>query len=383
MKGWIFILLTFLLVSPARSQIDQTAFKENIKIKKAYKGKLYFGIQNYNLFKNNEFYNNIEPGFTIFGSVINASLKYYPTNTILVEGGIHLLTYYGSGKFDQVTPIIRVQYQPVRNLNIIFGKIARGLNHGYIEPLYRFERYFEDTPETGLQILFKSKHFDTDLYIDWRNYIYRDSFNEKEVFSLGWVNTIKFRDKSKAFQIDLPIQALLFHKGGQVDTTDIQAESFLNLAMGISFKYNFNGFISEAGATFYYSTYNNMPGENEPVFTNGNAVYPIIYAKSKWINIYLGYWNAYQFIAPLGEPLFSSVSRIDENLTFPERELFVFKLDFHYQIIPGAFIGVRYEGYYDILGTNIYENKSQYDSSFGVYINFTRDFFLTDIKKFK
>ncbi len=72
MKGWIFILFTFLLVSPAMSQVDQTAFKENIKIKMAYKGKLYFGIQNYNLFKNNEFYNNIEPGFTIFGSVINA-----------------------------------------------------------------------------------------------------------------------------------------------------------------------------------------------------------------------------------------------------------------------------------------------------------------------
>ncbi|MDX2445525.1 MAG: hypothetical protein QNK30_17150 [Bacteroidales bacterium] len=383
MKGWIFILFTFLLVSPAMSQVDQTAFKENIKIIKAYKGKLYFGIQNYNLFKNNEFYNNIEPGFTIFGSVINASLKYYPTNTILIEGGIHLLTYYGTGKFDQVTPIIRLQYQPVRNLNIVFGKIVGGLNHGYIEPLYRFERYFEDTPETGLQILFKSNHFDTDLYIDWRKYIYRDSFNEKEVYSLGWVNTIKFREKSKAFQVDLPIQALLVHKGGQVDTTDIPAESILNLAMGISIKYNFNGFISETGATFYYSSYNNLPGENEPVFSNGNAIYPIIYAKSKWINIYLGYWNAYQFIAPLGEPLFSSVSHTDENLTFPERELFIFKLDFHYQIIPGAFIGARYEGYYDILGTNIYENKSQYDSSFGVYINFTRDFFLTDIKKFK
>ena len=383
MKGSLVIFLSFLLLSPLAGQLDPTPFLNNLKIQKSDLGKLYLGLENYNLYKNNEYFNNIQPGFTIFGSAINASVKYYPSELFLIEAGIHLLTYYGTGKFNQVTPIIRVNYQPFQNFNVVIGNIYGGLNHGFIEPLYQFERFFEDTPETGLQLLYKSSHIDSDLYIDWRKYIYRNSYNDNEILTFGWVSKGKIFKEEKPLQIEIPLQILVSHKGGQIDTTNLRTESLLNLATGISIGYRFNSFISEVGASFYYASYQDISEKKEQLFDSGYGVYPLVYAKSKWLNLYLGYWNASKFIGPLGEPLFSSVSYIDENLAFPKRELILFKFDFRYNITRGLFIGVRYEGYYDILGTNINENISQYDFSFGVYINFTRDFFLTDIKKFK
>ena len=383
MKGWIVIFLTFILPIPAQGQLDQTAFQESIKIYPSDPGKLFLGIQNYNLFKNNEYFNNIEPGYTTFGSAVNASLKYYPTSTILIEAGIHMLTFYGTDKFDQITPIIRFQYQPFNSFNIIFGNIYGGLNHGLIEPLYRFERYMEVPPETGLQLLYTSTHFDSDLYVDWMNYIFRDNYSEKEKFTLGWINKAKLMNPERNLQVEFPLQILSTHMGSQIDTSDISVETLMNLATGAIIKYRFNSIISEVGAIFYYALYNDLSNEKTQSFDNGNAIYPLIYAKSKWLNVYLGYWNANNFIAPLGEPIFSSISHIDENLTFPKRELILFKFDFHHKITRGVFLGVRYEAYIDLLGTSIQENKTQYDFSYGVYINFNRDFFITDIKKFR
>lgn len=365
-------------------QLNQSSFHDNIQISQSDSGKLFLGIQNYNLFKNNEYNNNIDQGFTIFGSAVNTSLKYYPTSKILIEGGVHLLAYYGTGKLDRITPIIRFQYQPYINFRIVIGNLYGGLNHGFIEPLYRFERYIEDSPETGLQLLYTSNHFDSDLYLDWRQYIFRDSYSEKEKFTLGWNSKVKFLNPETPFQVELPVQILCIHSGGQVDTTSIPPVTLMNLATGAIVKYRFNNnIVSEAGVIFYYALYNDLSHEKNQIFKNGNAIYPLVYAKSKLLNVYFGYWNASNFIAPLGEPIFSSISYIDENLSFPERELILFKIDFHHQISRGAFLGVRYEGYYDLLGTNINEKETQYDFSYGVYINFNRDFFIKEIKKFK
>ncbi len=383
MRIRIFILFVFILPLRILGQLDQSSFQDNIQISQSDSGKLFLGIQNYNLFKNNEYYNNIDQGFTIFGSAVNTSLKYYPTSRILIEGGIHMLAYYGTGKLDRITPIIRFQYQPYRNFSIVIGNLYGGLNHGFIEPFYRFERFIEDSPETGLQLLYNSSRFDSDLYLDWREYIFRNSYSEKEEFTVGWNNKVKFLNSENPFQIDLPVQILCIHSGGQVDTTGTPPVTLMNFTAGAIVKYRFNSIISEAGVMFYYALYKDLSHEKNQTFKNGNAIYPMVYAKSKWLNVYFGYWNASNFIAPLGEPIFSSISYSDENLSFPERELILIKIDFHHQITRGAFLGVRYEGYYDMLGTNINEKETQYDFSYGVYINFNRDFFIKEIKKFK
>jgi len=364
-------------------QFDHTSFQENIPILQSDSGKLFLGVQNYNLFKNNEYFNNIEQGFTVFGSAVNASLKYYPTSRLLIEGGIHMLAYYGTGQLDRIAPVIRFQYQPFSSFNIVIGNLYGGLNHGFIEPFYKFERYIVDSPETGLQLLYASNHFDSDLYLDWREYIFRNSYSKKEEFTVGWSSKVKFMNPEAPFQIELPVQLLSTHSGGQIDTSSVPLVTLMNFATGAIFKYQFKHIVSEAGVMFYYALYKDLSHEKNQIFENGDAIYPLVYAKSKFLNIYLGYWNGSNFIAPLGEPIFSSVSHIDENLSFPERELILVKFDFHHQIARGAFLGVRFEGYYDLLGTNINEKETQFDFSYGVYMNFNRDFFIKAIKDFK
>ncbi len=375
---YLFLYLPFL----AGGQLVQDAFTDPFEIDYTDANKVFLGMQNQNLFRNNEFFNGIEAGFTTFGSLLNASLKYYPFEKMRLEGGIHLLKYYGSDGFERVEPIIRIQYNPIPELQFVMGNLFGGHNHGFLEPLYRFERFMEVFPETGLQVLYNSNILKSDLYIDWTNYIFRDSYTENESFNLGWSSEIRLTKPGNAFQISVPVQILTTHYGGQTDTINLPEQWIGNLAGGISVRYRFPGFINEVGAEFYYLGYNFIRGNEPPVPEKGHARYPLLYIRTRWVDAYLGHWDALNFYAPLGEPVFSSVSRKDETIIFPVRKLFIMKIDIHHEIAEGIHIGARLENYYDYTGSGRTKNTSCNDYSYAVYINFRRDFFLKQLTRY-
>ncbi len=380
MNQKILFLLFFIISGVSFAQPDQRPFLEKSSFPKKKKQKFYFKIQNENIFKNNEYSNLIEPGFTIFGSQLNTSLKYFPTSNTLIEGGIHLLYYYGTDKLNRVLPLFRFQYSPFRGLQIVFGNLFGSLNHGFIEPLFRFENIIEQPPETGLQFLYQTDRIRTDLYLNWQNYLLRNSYSEQEQFTMGFSGNFKLLKPKHKLQVEIPVQFLSTHKGGQIDTLDLPVVTLMNLVAGTRVSYHFTGFFKEVGATVYFPFYRDLSHEKNQSFNQGNGFYPGIYTKSKIINLYFFYWKANDFIAPLGEPLFSSVSTIDDQVVFPERKVLSFKIDLHHKIANGIYIGGRFESYYDILGDTNIEKTPHNDFSYGVYINFNRDFFLNKVK---
>jgi len=381
MKQTLLVFIILLFSSGMEAQYDYTPFYTTSESDSTLKQNLFLSIQNQNLLRNNEFFNEIDPGFTFFGSLLNTTLKYRPYENFLLEGGIHLFKYYGENTFDRVVPLLRVQYRPLPGLKIIMGNIYGGLNHHFIEPFYRFERFMEDPPETGLQILVQTTRIQSDLYINWEHFLHRDGYEDEEQFTLGWVNNLHLTSPGKRFQISVPVQLLAHHKGGQIDTINLPDGSLANYATGISFSYQLTGFISEIGMQFYSAGYRELASPGQMPFNKGHAIYPLFYSRSKWADLYLGYWQANKFIAPRGEPLFSSVSRIRPSLTFPVREMFLIKLNIHHKIAKGIWIGARYEGYFDLNGTQPGSSQPHYDFSYGAYINFSRDFFLKKVDR--
>jgi len=83
-----------------------------------------------------------------------------------------------------------------------------------------------------------------------------------------------------------------------------------------------------------------------------------------------GYWHGEDFIAPLGETLFQSVSEIDPHLYIQNRNLITGKLWYNKTIMKGAVIEARFEEYYDI-------DSGHFDYSYGVWLRINSSFFLT------
>ena len=381
MKQGLFIFIILLFSRGLEAQYDYTQFYSSPEIDSTQTQKLFLAIENQNLLRNNEFFNNIDPGFTVFGSLINTTLKYSPVQNFQLEGGVHFLKHYGENTFDRVVPLFRVQYAILPELQVVMGNIYGGLNHHFIEPFYRFDRFMEDPPETGLQFLLNTSQVQSDLYINWEHFLHRDGYDDEEQFTLGWASNFLLPSPGKRLQFSIPLQFLAHHTGGQIDTLNLPDGSLVNYTAGLIVSYQLSSVISEIGLQFYGAGYRELASPGQMPYDKGHAIYPVLYTRSKWFDLYLGYWQSNHFISPLGEPLFSSVSTIDPSLTFPERELLLMKLNIHHQFTKGIWIGARYEGYYDLIGTRPGTSRSHYDFSYGFYINFNRDFFLKKAKE--
>jgi len=369
-----YLIIILILVSVKLSaQLDQTAFIENHIINPADSNKLLFSVVNRNIVKNNEYFNHVVSGYTLLGSQGLFRLKYYPTKNTMVEAGVYLKYYYGMNKLESVLPLITFSYTPVKGMYLIIGNINGSLYHNYPEPMYKFERFMEDPPEIGFQFLYDNKWFHADVFINWRYFLLPDDYDHKEAFTAGISTYVNLLNPKHRFQVQLPLYFLYNHHGGQIDTLDQPLTTLQNAAFGARLSYRFSGFLNKVGANFYYLTYRDASDVKQQPYEKGYGLMPEIYLMSKIVNFHVGYWKGHDFIAPLGEPLFSSVSyRIDyPDSVFPERELMYFKADIHHKIHKGIFLGVRYEGYLDLLHNIVGPDDGHYDFSYSIYINFS------------
>lgn len=70
------------------------------------------------------------------------------------------------------------------HVNIVLGNIYGASNHNLIEPLYNPELNLTCDPEAGLQLLYDSKAFDLDVWVNWQSFIFREDVHQ-EAFTVG------------------------------------------------------------------------------------------------------------------------------------------------------------------------------------------------------
>jgi hypothetical protein len=364
------LLLTVLL---SEGQSNYPVFMDSTKIHPEDSGRLSLEIDNLNYLRNYEYFGDIPLSYTLLGYQFIPQLKYQLNENFLIKGGIFLRREFGRPGFESIVPVFTAKYQK-NGLSWIMGLLEGSANHRFIEPIYNIESTITDRIEQGIQIKLDKKKFWMDWYIDWEKAIkLNDPFREE--LTSGISTRTKLIDNPK-FAMEIPLQAMVAHKGGQISNSPVNVESLLNAAGGISlqFKPNTYSFIKEVISEHYLVYYKNLSGTKVRLYNEGNGWLSSVTLKSKKnFDLDLRYWKGNQFFGPRGQPLYNSISEKIANYGEKERELVFLTLIYDKPLYKNIYIDLRLEPYYD-LGNKFLEY------AYSAFIRVNKDFFLKKLK---
>jgi hypothetical protein len=314
-------------------------------------------------FKNNEYFGKMLEGYTAIGYMLQPVVGYAFLSGTQLEAGAHLLKFAGRNGLFQAEPFFRIRQKAGKNLSVVMGNLYSSLHHQLIEPMYDFDHFFYNNPETGLQFLVNSRFYDADIWLDWREFIlWNDPLQEK--FTAGFNNKFKIMEEESVFQIDVPLQAVFTHEGGQINNLDTNIQTLCNLAPGLSFTYlPQHGFIKQIKLDGFFVYYKNMTPSRPMPYNEGYGIYPRLYLSSTSFDFETAYWQAYKYISYLGSNLYQSVSSVSPLNHTQNRSLIISKLSYGKTFDSGLKLGVRFETYYD-------NTIKQLDYTYGVYLIF-------------
>ena len=368
------LVLLFFIGPPAMAQLNNSAFNNVRELNAARVHELYLDFDVLLFTRNNEYFNRIADGYTLYGFQFAPFLSYYPSENVRIDAGVFLQKDFGNNDFSHVLPILTVKFNlgPFQQL---FGNLEGSLNHLYIEPLYDFEKVMIDRQETGMQTKFVNETTFFDLWIFWETMIYRQDPDLEEVsggisfYKDKWWGNHRFR---------IPLQVIAYHKGGQIDINPAPILTLWNSAVGLSYSYFFqDGFIRSIHADGYYAYYTNITPSNRLAFDDGDGWYTNASIHTKIdLEIMASYWVGNEFLTIKGGQLYPSRSNAvhHEGHVEQKRELLILRLMHNLHISEDIKWSVRFEPLYDL-------QNNRWDYSWGFFLNYYPDFFISKIKK--
>jgi hypothetical protein len=369
-KIWMAALLAVLASVNAVAQTDYPIFRDTATLQPD-SNRLSIEIDNLNYLRNYEYFGKIPLSYTLLGYQFIPQLKYQLNPYFQLKGGIFLRREFGRPGYVATIPVFTAKYQ--RNgLTLNLGNLEGALNHRFVEPVYNIESIIADRIEQGVQVKLEKRRFWMDWYIDWEKAIeLGDPFREE--FTTGFSTRTKLIDKERV-QLEIPVQAMVAHKGGQIATSPQPVESLLNTAAGFSLQTQRKGFISGINTAHYYLWYRNISGTKLRLYDEGNGWLSTLTIKTaKHFDLDLRYWRGHKFFGPRGQPLYSSISEKVANYGEPDRELFFATFIYNKQLFPHVALDLRLEPYYDL-------KNEMMEYGYSVFLRFNKDFF---VKRFK
>ena len=370
---------------PTNNPIDNSASLSSLmagslpelKAATAAAGDLRLSLRAFVFFKDNEYFNKIADGYTLFGTQLNPQVVYYLTANLRLEGGVLLWKDFGNPRLQQVRPTFRATYTK-GNSAFIFGNILPHLNHGYIEPLFNFERVMLKPLEEGLQYRYRSSRVALDAWVDWQRQQYRYSSYQEEIAG-GFNGALRLTGDDSPVQLTLPVQFTATHHGGQIDTINKPLQTLFNGATGLEACYVP---LTVAGAArlralrlqAYLVGFNDHSFTYQLPYRRGSGLYLNATAETRYLNLMLSYWQGHRFAAPLGGDLYQSVSRTVADPTYTEanRRILILRLLRDFSLGEAAAITVRVEPGYDFRAKTT-------DFAAGIYLNFRQEWLLGNV----
>lgn len=391
----------YLLFSPqAFSQLINPAFTFQDSIKASHIHRFNLSVHSFNFFKNNEYFNDIVPGYTLFGYQLNPELTYQPSANVKLRAGVFTWKDFGSNTYTRIQPTFSIKYQK-DSFALIFGTLEGALTHRLIEPLFDFERIINNRQENGLQFLYHKKRIRADLWVDWLRMIYRDSPFQEEI-SVGFSGAFTWVRKEN-FLLESPLQMQVFHRGGQIGKHASNLTNWFNGAAGIRSRHFFGSLatVRSIRMDIYGAWYQDFSNTKVNIYAYGSGLYFNMALESKWLELMLSYWQANRFRSWQGGNLYQSVAvfppRINiappdphakpqqpnpraqpkkaDSLPYREtdRELLIIRLMRDFKIMNGLLFTLRLEPVYNLpMGT--------FEFSHGFYITYRQNFLLKKIK---
>ena len=336
-------------------------------------GELRLQVKSLTFFKDNEYFNDIVEGYTLFGTQLNPQLVYYPIKELRLEAGVFLWKDFGNPLLKQVRPTYRATWTHGPS-QFIFGNTRANLNHDYIEPLFDFERLMLKPLEEGLQYRLISKRVSLDVWVDWLKQEY-PGVNYQEQIAGGLSSSFRVTGSDSRVQVSIPFQFTAQHHGGQIDTLHAPIQTLFNYATGVVARVPLGGSVVQA---LRLNAYALASDDHSTVFrlpyTSGNGLYVNGTLETRYVDAMLSFWRGHQFYAPLGGNYYQSIaSRYGTpGYTDAERRLLMLRLLRDFRIFDAAALTVRVEPVYDF-------NRQLLDFSFGFYLNFRQEWLLGNV----
>ena len=337
-------------------------------------GEVRVSLNAFTFFKDNEYFNKIADGYTLYGTQLNPQLVYYPTKDLRLEGGVFLWKDYGNPVLQQVRPTFRATWTKGKQ-QIILGNIRPNLHHDYIEPMLNFERGMLNPLEEGIQFRYQGTRLFVDEWVDWQRQQYRYSNYQEEVAG-GISSRYRLSRAGSRWQVAVPFQFTAIHHGGQIDTLDKPLQTVFNEAFGLEARRPMAGNTLRAlrfsGYVLAFQDYSFTHGQLP--FRYGRGLYLNTTFETRYVDVMLSYWHGSRFIAPLGGDYYQSASRTVSDPKFIDRErrlLFV-RLLRDFRISDAAALTARVEPVFDF-------NAQLLDYSFGIYLNFRQEWLLGNV----
>ena len=374
-KYLICILLA--IVGKATAQWIPQSLLDIPSIVAADSNRLSLKVDMTGLFKNNEYFSPVAIGQTYPGMVLLPALTYQASGKFRAEAGAYMVQFAGRDGFSLLQPFLRLQYAFTPKFSMVLGNLYGNLNHRLIEPLYQWEKHFTARPESGLQFVWHGDRLFADTWIDWERYIERnDRFPEVLTFGASVVGRLFALDKR--FFLNVPVQLLIHHQGGQIDQSDEPGMMLTNAAVGISTGYRLNRKWLQSVAIDIYDAlyYDNSTQHDARPYVQGLGIYSVLHLDAAPFALMVGYWHSEKFYAFHGEPLFASFDRynpLDPLSQLPVRNMLIAKFAFDKTVYKGISIGAYAETYTDT-------DRGETDYSFGVHLRFCSAFTLCQLR---
>lgn len=354
----VLILFLFTGSLTATGQNDYRIFRYYEPFNPDSTGSFFIAVDNVNFFKNNEYKGDITTGYTLTGAWLRPKLVYYPDKKLRMEFGGNVLRYNGRDEYHHLLPWFNVQFQPNEKISLILGNLNANQNHNLPEPIADPERFLNAKPEAGLQIMYKSRNFTTDLWIDWQQFILKgDPF--KEQFAFGTRTSWKILENGN-YSLSVPIAFYGWHQGGEIDIAPGLAKSYISITPGLSWVKKISGkTFREWGFNAHYSL-STYP-EDGIIFkeSKGWGFYANSSIDTRFGGLTVAYWHGHEFYAPQGGPLYQNLSYSGTQM-IPENKLLNLKYHFDHEIMPQTFFGFMFDYYYDTINMQTMNSAALY-----------------------
>jgi len=361
-------------------------------------------IKNLSFIKDNEYFNLIADGYTLFGNSLHPNIIYKPHKNYQLKAGLFLLKYYGQDDFNEIIPTLSLEIFHGKS-SFYFGQLYTTDNHQLSDEIYDFERLLDQRSiENGMQHRYKNEHWQTDTWLEWEHFIEKNDTTRER---LNFGQTTTYQNSFKSWKVTIPIQIYLQHRGGQINQREIFNEDInsafviANAVVGFSLQKEFSKNLY-LGAKYQYFLYTvNSDNPEELIFTSGNANKVSLFARYKSLETSLLYWKSDRFVAPKGNDMFQSVSQmvdkyyddqgnqiiIFNGYTEPDRELLRWTTTYKKEIFKDLQLAFAVDFYYQLKESSIYNVYyaervvNQFDYSLGLYLFYRFNFRLVKLKQ--
>lgn len=272
-------------------------------------------------FRNDEISSPLMKGYTLPGFRLRPTLSYRHGANASLEAGAYLLHYWGepfyprthyaslpdydpanSSKGLHALPFMQARLATNFGLTIVLGNLYGASAHSLAEPLFSHELDLTADPEAGMQLLLANRWVDADVWADWRTFIFNDS-PHCENFIFGISAAIKPTKPESRLKLEVPVQLVAEHIGGEIDTLR-RVSTLLNFAAGARLSRTWSSStVRQAGVEALWVLSRQVAGS---LWTrdNGGGLWAKAWVDIAGVDLEAAYFANRNFCTLMGFPLF-------------------------------------------------------------------------------